>query len=556
MNPALPVEHCEVCVVGTGAAGGILAYRLATAGLSVVSIEQGAAITDSYFTNDRDPEDHPHLGIVPEMEWPMDPGAHYLYGNPQAHALYAKADETSTAPASQAVFVNSQIFRLNGKLNLWGGTSLRYSVRDFRGKEHGDSDGNWPLRYEDLAPHYAAVERLIGVCGTREGLEAMPDGEFLPPLPLRPADRILLDVLGRFRDASIRAIPNRKAIETRPDQPHRCPGCGDCVNGCRTGSVYKFSSRLLPKLSGRPNYRLLCGLKVVRLLRDAETGRIRAAECLELVTGARRLVEAEVFVLCAGALETPRILFNSRDESFPEGLANRSGLLGRYLQDNVRAILGTSLLRLVGRRERYALGTSDALLIPRFLFENRGFRGGYQAQYCHFLPKQPYYLDALKKVPAWIKPTVARLIFRSLVALYFFGKPEAQRSNRVFPSPERDRWGVPQVAVEYSFHPNDLRMQASMIEYGRRILRKCSGTVVSVITDPRPGPAIHYAGTCRMASAPGEGVVNEQLQSFDHGNLYLCDGSVLPEISEKNMTLTIMALADRLAAHLARARAA
>jgi len=551
MTLSLPTEQCDICVVGTGAAGGILAYRLATAGLSVFSLEQGAPISDAYFTNDRDPEDHPHFGIVPDMEWPADAGAHYLYGNPEAHALYARDDETSTAAMSSSIFVNRQIFWLNGKLNLWGGTSLRYSARDFLGKEYGDSDSDWPIRYEDLAPHYTAVERLIGVCGTREGLEAVPDGEFLPPLPLRPADRILLGAVPKIREAPIRAIPNRKAIETRPEQAHRCPGCGDCVSGCRTGSVYKFSSRLLPALIDRSNYRLRCGLKVVRLLRDAETNRIRAAECLELATGSRRLVEARVFVLCAGALETPRILFNSGDETFREGLANGSGLVGRYLQDNVRALLGTSLLRLVGTRQRYELGTSDALLIPRFLFANEGFRGGYQAQYCHFLPKQPYYLDAIQMVPGWMRPRVARLIFRSLVALYFFGKPEARPSNRVFPSVERDKWGIPQVEVEYAFHPNDLRMQESMIRYGRRILRKCSGTVISVFTDPRPGPSIHYAGTCRMAASPAAGVVNERLRSFDHANLYLCDGSVVPEISEKNMTLTIMALADRLADHLA-----
>ncbi len=554
MNEQPQIERCEVCVMGTGAAGGILAYRLALEGLSVVSLEQGQPITDSYFTNDRNPEADPHFGIAAEMPWPVDPNDHYFYGNAEAHALYAQADETSTAAASAQVFVNRQIFRLNGKTNLWGGTSLRYSPRDFQGKAYGDSDADWPIRYEDLASHYAAVERLIGVCGTREGLDDLPDGEFLPPLPLRPADHILLRSVKKIREARVTAIPNRKAVETRPEQPNRCPGCGDCVYGCRTGSVYKFSSRLLPRIAGRGNYRLRCGLKVVRLLRDAGTNRIRAAECLDLESGARVLVEAQVFVLCCGAMETPRILFNSRDESFPQGLANGSGLLGCYLQDNVRALMGAALLPLLGARTRYELGSSDALLIPRFLFDNRGFRGGYQAQYCHFLPRRPYYLDSIRLVPAWMKPRLARLIYRSLVALYFFGKPEAQRTNRVFPSPHCDRYGIPQVEVAYAFHPNDRRMQESMIRYGRRILRKCGAVMISVFTDPRPGPGIHYAGTCRMGTSPGEGVVDASLRSFDHPNLYLCDGSVLPEISEKNLTLTIMALADRLADHLVATR--
>jgi choline dehydrogenase-like flavoprotein len=553
MPDPLQTAHCEFCVVGTGAAGGILAYRLAMAGFSVLSLEQGLPIADSYFTNELDPEHDPHFGILADMPWPVDPNDHYFYGNPQAHALYAREDETSTAALSQQVFVNRQIFRLNGKTNLWGGTSLRYSPRDFLGQQYGDSDANWPIRYEDLAAHYAAVERVIGVCGTREGLGELPDGEFLPPLPLRPADHILLETVKKIREVPIRAIPNRKAVETRLEQANHCPGCGDCVNGCRTGSVYKFSSRLLPRIAGRANYRLLCGLKVVRLLRAAGTNRIRAAECLEVATSRPIRVEAQAFILCCGALETPRILLNSRDDTFPEGLANGSGLVGCYLQDNVRALLGASLVPLLGTRKRYELGSSDALLIPRFLFDNHEFRGGYQAQYCHFLPKRPYYLDSIGMLPGWMKPHIARLVFRSLVALYFFGKPEALKTNRVFPSHCRDKYGIPQVEVEYAFHRNDLRMRESMIRYGRRILRKCGGVMISVFTDPRPGPSIHYAGTCRMASSHEGGVVNQHLQSFDHPNLYLCDGSVMPEISEKNMTLTIMALADRLADHLATA---
>ncbi|HSB73442.1 MAG TPA: GMC family oxidoreductase [Candidatus Methylomirabilis sp.] len=551
MPDPLQTERCDVCIVGTGAAGGILAYRLAMAGLSVLSLEQGSPIDDSYFTNELTPEQDPHFGIVADMPWPVEAKDHYLYGNPQAHALYAREDETSTAARSHQVFVNRQIFRLNGKMNLWGGTSLRYSPRDFLGKQYGDSDTNWPIRYEDLAPHYTAVERLIGVCGTRERLDELPDGEFLPPLPLRPADHILLEAAKRIRDLPIRVIPNRKAVETRVEQVNRCPGCGDCANGCRTGSVYKFSSRLLPRIAGRTNYRLLCGLKVVRLLRDADTNRIHAAECLEVATGRPLRVEARTFVLCCGALETPRILFNSRDQAFPEGLANSSGLVGCYLQDNIKAILGASLVPLLGTRKRYELGSSDALLIPRFVFSHPGFRGGYQAQYCHFLPRQPYYLDSIRRVPGWLKPHIARLVFRSLVALFFFGKPEAVRGNRVFPSQCCDKYGIPQVEAEYAFHQNDLRMRESMIRDGRRILRRCHGVMISVFTDPRPGPSIHYAGTCRMASFHEGGVVNEHLQCFDHPNLYLCDGSVIPEISEKNLTLTIMALADRLASILA-----
>jgi choline dehydrogenase-like flavoprotein len=545
------VERCEVCVVGTGAAGGILAYRLARAGLSVLSLEQGGPIQDSYFTNHLNPEQEGLFGITPDLPWDLDPAQGFYYSNARAHALYAREDEQSTSPPSRASFANYQVFRVNGKTNLWNAICLRYSPRDFLGRDHGDADTNWPIRYEDLESHYGAVERLIGVCGTREGLAELPDGDFLPPLPLRPADKILRGAVKRIHDVTLRAVPVRKAIETRPDRPNHCRSCGDCIYGCSSGSVYKFSSHLLPHIADLPNYRLLSGVKVARLLRDARSGRVRSAECIETATGRAFQVEARTFVLCCGALETPRVLFNSGDEAFPDGLANGSGLVGCYLQDTIKAVLGTSLLRLVGSRRRYDLGANDALLIPRFLFDNRGFRGGYQVQYCHFLPRRPYYLDALGPLPGWIKRPLARLLFKSFVALLCFGKPEAQQSNRVSPGQHRDRYGVPQVDVQYRLTDNDRRMQRSMVLYGRRILRACSGTVITSFLDPQPGRSIHYAGTCRMAAERTGGVVDKDLRTFDHPNLFVCDGSVIPELSEKNLTLTIMALAHRLADHLA-----
>src|SRR5882672_6303039 len=111
------IERTDICIIGTGAAGGILAYRLAMAGVSVLSLEQGSAITDSYFTNELHPEGEPHFGITPDMPWDMDPSQGYFYGNAQANKLYARPDELSTSAPSREAFVNMQIFRLNGKQN-------------------------------------------------------------------------------------------------------------------------------------------------------------------------------------------------------------------------------------------------------------------------------------------------------------------------------------------------------------------------------------------------------------------------------------------------------
>jgi choline dehydrogenase-like flavoprotein len=548
------VERCEVCVVGTGAAGGLLAYRLATAGVNVLVLEQGAPIDESYFTNHLRPEQQETFGITEDVPWPISPNHAYFYVNAQAHRLYATHRTSSTSARAEATFVNRQVIRLNGKLNLWGGVALRQSRRDFRGRDFGDSDINWPLGYDDLEAHYAAVERLIGVCGTREGLECLPDGEFYPPKPLRPADRIVVRAVSKIRRATMRAIPNRKAVETRPDRPNVCQDCGDCIYGCHSASVYKFSSHLWPRIQDRPNVRLLCHAKVVRLVRESDGDRIRAAECLDTETRQRFRVEAERFALCAGAFETPRILLNSLDPQFPDGLANSSGTLGRYLQDSMKVLVGSPLVRLLGNREPYAAGFSDNLLIPRFLFDNSDFRGGFQAQVAHFVPKYPYYVHGLSAYPGWSRKSLARLLFHSYLAVIFFGKAEVRRENRLLPSEQHDKYGVPQVDVHFQYTPSDLRMQQSMLTWGQRILRKCSGWFPYSLPDRLPGPGIHYAGTCRMSDSPDQGVVNPDLRCFDHSNLYIGDASVMPDMSEKNLTLTVMALANRLADHLVNCR--
>ena len=545
------VEKCDICIVGTGAGGGMLAYRLAMNNFSVLSLEQGEKIDNSYFSNHVTPEHEQNFGISPDMPWPLQPDLSLYYDNFQASKLYAKSDTLSTSSHSKEVFDNRQIFRLNGKQNLWGGACLRFSNRDFRGKDYGDSDSNWPIGYEDIEDHYTQVERLIGVCGTKEGLDDLPDGEFIPPKPLRPADKIVIEAVKRISGVNIKAIPMRKAIETRLNVANHCQSCGHCCYGCSYGSIYKFSSHLLPRIVDRSNYRIIYKCKVIRILRDQESNQIYAAECINTETHRKFRVEAKVFILAAGALETPRILFNSKDDTYAQGYANSSGTLGCYLQDNILVKVGTSLLKLIDTQEKYDVGFGDNILIPRFLFNNQGFRGGYMSLFYNSYPIHPHYLDGFKLFPAWSKKWLGKLMFKSYAVLQFQGKPEIKKSNRIVPGKEKDIYGVPKVDVHYEWTENDRRMQQSMIHYGKRILRKSSGLLIFVYTS-KPGHSIHYAGTCRMAQTSNEGIVDENLRSFDHENLYICDGGVLPEISEKNYSLTIMALANRLAARLSK----
>jgi choline dehydrogenase-like flavoprotein len=150
-----------------------------------------------------------------------------------------------------------------------------------------------------------------------------------------------------------------------------------------------------------------------------------------------------------------------------------------------------------------------------------------------------------------LKDFIARKLFCTYIGLFFFGKPAARADNRLVRGDRRDTYGVPQVAVEYRWADSDLRMQQSMQHWGRKILKAASAIGIETFADAIPGKGIHYAGTCRMASGAEEGVVDRDCRAFDHPNHYVCDGGIMPDLSEKNPSLTIMALANRLAEVLA-----
>lgn len=524
----------DVCVVGTGAGGGVLAHQLAMAGHRVVSLEQGPRLPDNYFTEIEPPLHRHRFGIKANTCFPEDPH-HRLF----QHPLFAARDERSAAPEADRVFLHYQLLAVGGLQNLWNGVSVRFAPEDFAA---------WPVTYDDLAPHYGATEKLITVCGNHDGHPRLPDGDYIPVRPFRRADRLLIKATRAAGPEAV-ALANRKAIETRADRPHHCHSLGVCTEGCPHGAVHKFPARLLPDIEGRDNYTLRHGVKVVRLHRGADD-RITAAEIQDLATGARERVSARYFVLAAGALESPRILFNSADDAFPEGLANRRDQVGRYLQDNPKVAASSSLVPLWGHKghgEDVAYG--DLLIL---LGQGRLPGGGafpWIGHAIHTRPTLPYYLDGLRMFPRFLRKPLARMMFHSYITVALFGPGDVVADNRVRPSRTVDRYGVPQLDIDFAYSDTARAMMADMTRRCRRILRRAGATLI-VSGEDMPGTGIHYAGTTRMAEDPAQGVVDRDLRAFDHDNLYVCDGGAIPTLPDKHLTLTIMTLAHRLAGHL------
>lgn len=527
-------SHCDVIVVGTGAGGGMLAYELAKAGLNVVSLEQGGRLADDHFRRVDPPGTMLDFGIRANTVWPAEP-----HDSLFVHPLFEKGGDGSTGWPDNN-FHHYQILAVNGLQNLWNGVSVRFSARDFR---------DWPISYSDLAPHYEAVERRIVVCGTEEQLEELPDGVYVPPKPLRPADVMIVDAVNAMDEPWSHAIPNRKAIDTRPDSPNACVSTGICTSGCPTGAVYKFTARLLPEIEKLPNYELRQGAKVVRLLREPGTKRVMGVEYRDMATGEARVLTADHVLLAAGAIESPRILFNSADDAAPEGMGNATGQLGLRLQDNPKAVLSTSLWKLWGKGRDFDIGYGDLLILMSRGTLPDGEEFPFIGHAIHGVPDIPHYLAGMKRFPPFMKERLARFMFHSYVTLGLFCAGEPTPANRVRPGTTRDRFGVRHVAVDFSATPRAEAMMEAMNGWGRQVLRHAGATSIYPSRD-NTGTGIHYAGTTATTADPERGVVDADLKLHDLDNVYVCDGGVIPVLPDKHLTLTIMALAHRLAGHL------
>lgn len=531
------------CVIGTGAGGGILAYGLAKAGADVLVINSGGIPAQSEFQNEISPEQRGHFEIGPHTTFPVRPEISIV------HPLLADAHFRSSieVPPGDG-FHHYQIHHVNGLQNLWNGICLRYSEDDFANRHSYSEDCKWPISFGDLVDHYSEVERLALVVGERNGLRQFPDGPFLAPRELRQIDRVFIDSNSGSFGPDLFYLENRKAVDLRPDSRQKCVACGNCGRGCRSGSVYKFSTRLLPQIRGLPNFRLLehtRAIKLTTVARDNADGfsvsHVMAMDERDLRTVE---IEADVVIVCAGAIESPRLLLNSfvNDRSKTEQV-------GEFLQDTPHVVVGTSLFRLWFRLANEDRGYGDHILLGGHCKDSQGTRFPFVSQFWSDFMKVPNYLAEMPPLPKFLKETISRQVFKSTATLILWSPAVPQRKNKVVLADHVDHFGQRQVRIDYEMSELEADHNRRIAALGRRMLRKASGYITDEIESP-PGSGVHYAGTCRMAADPAGGVVDKDLKYFKSKNLYICDGSVIPFLSEKHPSLTIMALAHRLAKHL------
>lgn len=551
----------DAIVVGSGISGGWAAKELTGRGLEVLLLERGRNVEHrkDYVTESKAPWQLSNRGMLPEdlvEEHYATQRKCYAFTGATRH-FFVKDSETPYETPQGKPFDWIRGYQLGGRSLLWQRQCYRWSDIDFGANKLDGHGVDWPIRYEDIAPWYDHVELFAGISGSVENLPQLPDGRFQPPMAMNCVEKAMKKSIEAAFPGR-RLIIGRAAHLTEPTQEQlelgrgRCRHRNECQRGCSFGAYFSSLSATLPAANNTGNLTTVTDAIVESVAWDDASGRASGVRIVDANTRERREYSAKIIFLCASTLGTAQIMLNSRSERFPNGLANGSGALGRYLMDHVggNLVYGT----MPGFEQQYHSGRRpNGVYVPRFRNvtepDDRFVRGfGYQG-------------EAMRR--AWDRGAESSGVGIELktrlrqpgpwsVWIAGFGEMLPYAHNRVWLDGKRtDRWGIPLLHIDCTHGENEKAMTEAMEEDAKAMLEAAGFTDIRVPRGPSPpGLLIHEMGTARMGHDPATSVLNEYNQAHEVPNLFVTDGACMASSACQNPSLTYMALTAR-AAHTA-----
>lgn len=551
-------EVFDALVIGSGVTGGWAAKEFCEKGYRTLMVERGRLVEHrkDYTNESRPPWDMPHRGKVPLAEAEETQALQkncYAY-NEYTRQFFGNDRDLpySTEPGTTFTWYRGN--QLGGKSLIWARQCYRWSNFDFEAN-HKDGHGNdWPLRYADLAPWYAYVERHAGISGNRDGLAQIPDSESLPPFDMTAPELAIKErIEAAWPDRNF--VIGRTANLSKPTQLHleqgrvACQARTECDRGCSFGAYFSTQSSTLPAAAKTGKLSIAPNSVVHSLIYDEDSGRVRGVRVIDSEDHSERRYFGRLVFLCASTLGSTQVLLNTKTPSFPNGLANRSGVLGRYLMDhNYSAFVSA---RVPGFEDAYFRGRRPTgIYVPNFHYEpgryHRDFDRGYALG-------GSAYRTANWRGGGWSDGFGAD--YKSSLTgagdwgfnFYAQGEMLPQADNQVALHPtKKDRWGIPQLHFNVRFSDNERRMMKSAAEEAEAMMRRAGlEGIKSQIYDGSPGAGIHEMGTARMGRDPADSVFNGNNQAHDIPNLFCTDGSVFCSSATQNPSLTFMAMTAR-----------
>ena len=538
----------DVIVVGSGASGGWACKRLSEAGLKVALLEAGRPQSDEHFSEHKPEFELKYRNKASELIRKTRP-IQVKFGvcNEYTYDWFVNdLEEPYTTPAGQPFNWMGRLRMTGGRANVWGRVSLRYSDWDFKSASLDGYGENWPLGYKDIEPYYDLVEKYVGITGSAEGLEHLPDGQFQPPVPLTCQETLFRN---RVKEKLGRTVmPTRSANLTKPINGRGpCHFCGPCERGCMTHSYFNSAFTTVADALATGNCTLISNAMAYKVLMDPDRNRARGVLYIDRNTRQSREIYARTVILCAQSQESVRILLNSATPQYSNGLANSSGVLGHYLTAHVRSGGGSgefptfnskpSLGAPVKPLGIYIARFRNLPNAPPFKKFLRGF--GYEGESStEFNWEAPGFGEAYKT--ALLEP-------RTRIDITGFGEVLPRWDNFVELDPTvKDIYGIPVVKIHMSDGENEHAMIQDMGDSAGEMLEAAGAKNIRTYAHPSaPRWALHEAGIARMGDDPKKSILNQFQQTHDIKNLFVMDASGFTSNPCQNPTLTIMALCVR-----------
>lgn len=506
----------DVVIAGSGASGGTLAAHLARHGVDVCVVEGGPPVnTRTDFNTHSMPFEFPNRHIP-------------------------------TMKLGKEGFDTERTRGLGGKSLTWNAVAWRYSQRDFKGRSIDGAGEDWPLDYKTLSPYYDRIEREIGVCGNLDGLEDLPDGIFMPPVPMKCSDLLVKRGAAKL---GVKVIHVRKATLSRPKLGRpACHFCGNCMAGCDVVAKYNsFDVHMRPAL--KTGKLTLKANSIVREVMVNNENQITGVRYLDRVTKAEGEVRGRVVVVAAACVQSVGLLMMSKSRLYPTGIGNSSGELGKHFIPHFTGGVQCFLKDLIGKPTTNDEGFLDHAYVPSFMHNRkRDYARSFGVQFNYQNHRSTGFA---RDIPGFGKAYKQAVKDRYPAFLTFSPYGEMLPNKQSFidlDETKLDKYGLPMARRTYTWQENDRKIFNDMTQWSVQILEAAGAEILSVSKTPQTN---HELGGSRMGTDPKKSIVNSFCQSHDVPNLYVCDGSVFPSASEKNPTHTIMALAARAADHIA-----
>jgi choline dehydrogenase-like flavoprotein len=556
-----PKEY-DVIIVGSGAGGGMAAYVLTKAGARVALLEAGALW------------DVGKDGAM--FKWSYDSPRRGFGGKEKPFGEFdgcIGSWEIDGEPYTMAEGERWDWFRarmLGGRTNHWGRISLRWGPDDFRRKSIDGLGDEWPVTYEDIKPYYDNCDRFIGILGNNHasetGLHNEPDGIFQPPPKPRAYELLIKEACDKLK---IPVVPARMSILTQPlNGRAACHYCGQCGRGCGTHSNFSSPTVLLPPAEKTGRLTVIPHAMAREVLSNDE-GRATGVSYVNTTNGQETTIRGKIVVLAASACESARLLLNSTSPRFPNGLANTSDVVGKYLIDSTGMSAGGFIPKLMDLPSFNEDGVGGMHLYTPWWVDNRklDFPRGYHIEIGGGRDMPGYgFMGGIERHPGGSGGGYGKALKEEYRRLYGTGVGFALRGEMI-PNkdsyceidPEAvDQWGIPVLRFHFKWSDHERKQAKHGQETFREIIETMGGTVTTPSRDydqdyglEPGGRIIHESGTIRMGNDPKASALNKYCQAHDVPNLFVCDAAPFVSQADKNLTWTILAFAWRTSEYIA-----